>query len=137
MAKKVSTHTKLVSFDIISLYTNIPHSLGLESISFWLNKHPELLAEHFSIRFVVRGVQIILENNIFSFNKSFYNQTKGTAIGTKMTPTFSILVLGFLEEKLYRTVEHRKGSAFANFVRDQWRRYLDDCLFSSKDLWTI
>ena len=41
--------------------------------------------------------------------------------------TYATLVLGFLEEKLYRTLEHQKGIAFANFVRDQWRRYLDDC----------
>ena len=27
--KNVPTHTKLVSFDIVSLYTNIPHNLGL------------------------------------------------------------------------------------------------------------
>ena len=125
--KNVPLHTKLVSFDIVSLYTTIPHNLGLESISFWLNKHPELLAERFSIRFVVRGLQIILENNNFSFNKSFYNQTKGTAMGTKVAPTYATLVLGFLEEKLYRIVEHQKGHIFANFVRDQWRRYLDDC----------
>ena len=99
--KIVPTHTKLVSFDIVSLYTNIPHSLGLESISYRLNKHPELLAERFSVMFVVRGLQIILENNNFSFNKSFYNQTKGTAMGTKVAPTYATLVLGFLEEKLY------------------------------------
>ena len=53
--KNVPTHTKLVSFDIVSLYTNIPHNLGLESISFWLNKHPVLLAERFSIRFFCKG----------------------------------------------------------------------------------
>ena len=42
--KKVSEHTQLVSFDIVSLYSNIPHDLGLEAISFWLDKFPELIA---------------------------------------------------------------------------------------------
>ena len=48
-------------------------------------------------------------------------------MGTKVAPTYATLVLAFLEEKLYRIVEHQKGHIFANFVRDQWRRYLDDC----------
>ena len=48
-------------------------------------------------------------------------------MGTKVALTYATLVLCFLEEKLYRTVEHQKGNAFANFVRDQWRRYLNDC----------
>ena len=51
-------------------------------------------------------------------------------MGTKVAPIYATLVLGFLEEKLYRIVEHQKGIAFANFVRDQWRRYLDDCFIS-------
>jgi len=28
----------LVSFDVIGLYTNIPHDLGLEAIKYWLRK---------------------------------------------------------------------------------------------------
>ena len=63
---------------------------------------------NYSVEFC-RGLQIIL----FSFNKSFYNQTKGTAMGTKVTPTYATLVLGFLEEKLYRIAEHQKGLEFA------------------------
>ena len=31
----VSEHTQLISFDIVSLYPNIPHDLGIEAISFW------------------------------------------------------------------------------------------------------
>ena len=67
---------------------------------------------NYSVEFC-RGLQIILENNNFSFNKSFYNQTKGTAMGTKVAPTYATLVLGFLEEKLYRIAEHQKGLEFA------------------------
>ena len=42
--KKESEHTQLVSFDIVSLYSNIQHDLGLKAISFWLDKYPELIA---------------------------------------------------------------------------------------------
>ena len=30
-----------VTFDVESLYTNIPHTLGPGAINFWLQKHPE------------------------------------------------------------------------------------------------
>ena len=123
----VPTNTKLVSFDVVSLYSNIPHDLGLEAISFWLNKHPELIQQRFSKQFILEGIRIILENNNFSFNGLFYNQSKGTAMGTKMAPTYAALVLGFLEEKLHAKMRQYKGTEFANFIENHWQRYLDDC----------
>ena len=36
----VSYDTVLVSFDVESFYSNIPHVLGLEAIQFWLEQHP-------------------------------------------------------------------------------------------------
>lgn len=33
--------TILVKFDVNSLYTNIPHDLGLEAIYYWLDNHPD------------------------------------------------------------------------------------------------
>lgn len=34
----VENNTTLVSLDVTNLYTNIPHNLGLEAISFWMDK---------------------------------------------------------------------------------------------------
>ena len=39
----------LISCDIVSLYTNIPHDLGLEALRYWLTKHPQLLPRRFSV----------------------------------------------------------------------------------------
>ena len=35
----------LVSFDVESLYSNIPHDLGLEAIAFWINKYPQRISQ--------------------------------------------------------------------------------------------
>ena len=35
-------------FDIVSLYSNIPHDFGPEAISFWLDKYPELIANRYN-----------------------------------------------------------------------------------------
>ena len=64
----------LASFDVVSLYSNIPHDLGRTAIEFWSARHTELINNHFSKEFMLEGLNIILENNIFSFNESFCNQ---------------------------------------------------------------
>jgi hypothetical protein len=32
----VNSNSELISFDVVSLYTNIPHDLGISAITFWL-----------------------------------------------------------------------------------------------------
>ena len=93
--KQVSEHTQLVSFDIVSLYSNIPHDLGLEAISFGLDKYPELIANRYNKAFITEALKIVFENNIFSFNNNYFKQIKGTAMGTKVAPTYATLVLAF------------------------------------------
>ena len=67
--KTVQPETTLVSFDVVSLYTNIPHNLGLEAIDFWLEKYPNAVSERFSKEFILEGLKLVLENNHFHFDK--------------------------------------------------------------------
>ena len=128
----------LVSFDVVSLYSNIPHDLGRTAVRFWLERHPELIHNRFSKEFILEGLSIILENNIFLFNGSFYNQRKGTAMGTKVAPTYATLVLGYLEELMYEKITLEKGQNFGHYIIENWKRFLDDCFsiwpFSLEDL---
>ena len=61
----VSEHIQLISFDIARLYPNIPHDLGIEAISFWLDKYPELITGRYNKTFIIEALKIIIENNIF------------------------------------------------------------------------
>ena len=45
-------------------------------------------------------IELILNNNSFHFDDRNYIQTLGTAMGTKMAPTYATLTLAFLEENL-------------------------------------
>ena len=95
MPKEVPEHTVMVTFDIVSLYSNIPHDLGIKAISFCLDKYPELILARFDKTFIIeslKSLKMILENNIFSFNGLFFKQAKGTAMGTKVAPTYAYLV---------------------------------------------
>ena len=77
--KSIRTHTTCF-FDISSLYLNIPHDLGLEAISFWLDKYPDLIVIRCNKVFITGALKILLENNTFSFNKNYFKQVKGTRV---------------------------------------------------------
>lgn len=63
------------------------------------------------------------------FNDIVYRQKLGTAMGTKVAPTYAILVLGFLEKNI-RNLGGKFGKDFGKFIRMSWRRYLDDCFIN-------
>ena len=48
-------------------------------------------------------------------------------MGTKFAPTYATLVLAYLEEKLYSEIETKFGKEFAIFIKENWKRFLDDC----------
>ena len=117
----------LISFDVVNLYTNISHTLGVEAITYWLEKHPSLIHRRFNKTFIIEGIKVILENNNVTFDGKFYKQVKGTAMGTKFAPTYATLVLAYLEELLYDKAEQEYDKDFAEFLRNFWKRFLDDC----------
>ena len=67
-----SSNTKIVTFDLVSHYTNILHDLGLESLKYYReNLHPRFKKE-----FVIESVEFILKNNTITFDSEFFLETK-------------------------------------------------------------
>lgn len=127
LPESVQHTAKLVSFDVVSLYSNIPTELGIKAVSYWINKHPEILQDRFTKEFILEGLHIILQNNTFAFGKNHYLQVKGTAMGTKVAPTYATLTLGYLEEKLHEQILSLWGEEEARSIKSSWKRFLDDC----------
>ena len=69
----------------------------------------------------------ILDNNYFHSTEIFYQQIKGTAMGTKFAPTYATLILGYLEEILYTKIEYKYDKQYADFLKQFLKRFLDDC----------
>ena len=82
----------LVTLDASSLYTNIPHKEGIN-----VCKHFLRTSSHKTIPTSTLCVRMILTMNNFSFNDDHYLQIHGTAMGTKMVPSYANLFLGFFE----------------------------------------
>ena len=63
--------SKLVSFDVTSLYTNMPHELGLKAIEYCLDKYPELIHSGFNESFTIEALKLVLKNKHFLTKNSF------------------------------------------------------------------
>ncbi|XP_071172172.1 uncharacterized protein [Mytilus edulis] len=127
LPKTVNPNSELITFDIVSLYTNIPHDLGITAVKYWLENTENVIENRLTKEFILASLKLILERNIFYFNGTYYHQKKGTAMGTKMAPSYATLVLGYLEQLLYEKMSHKYGNEFAIYIRQNWKRFLDDC----------
>ncbi|CAG2190101.1 unnamed protein product [Mytilus edulis] len=67
----VTKNTLLTTFDVTSLYTNIPHDLGTTAIKYWVEINREIVDGRFDTEFIVKALKIILEGNIFYFDGLF------------------------------------------------------------------
>ena len=63
---------------------------------------------------------IVLKNNIFNFSERTLKQKRGTAIGTKFAPPYSILFMAELEGKILEINDNKPYL---------WWRYIDDIFF--------
>ena len=126
----VTKETVLTSFDVNSLYTSIPHELGLKAIEYWVHEYPEMLEERFNTEFVLTCLSFVLKNNNFLFNGDCFHQLKGTAMGTIVAPTYATFVMGYLEINLYKKVGEIFDEETQIYIENHWDRILDDCFIT-------
>ncbi|CAN7945344.1 unnamed protein product [Ixodes hexagonus] len=91
----ISEDSILVTIDVNSLYTNIPHDEGLSAIREFLSVCPSSLADNDCI---LRLLELILNYNNFVFYNTHYLQIQGAAMGSKMSPNYANIFMGKFEE---------------------------------------
>lgn len=85
----------MVSFDVVSLFTNIPTHLAMKNI---MDKW-ETLKTHTNIsrpRFHKILQFCLVDNNYFTYNNKFYHQNYGMPMGNPLSPTIADIVLDTL-----------------------------------------
>ena len=50
-------NTVLITYDITSLYTSVPHNYGIWAISYWIDIYNETIDRRFSKEFVINPIQ--------------------------------------------------------------------------------
>ena len=113
----------LVSIDVSSLYTNIPHKDGIAAAVQALEQDTDPDPLRPPLRILTEILNIVLKNNIIEFNGDYFLQIQSTAMGTKMAPAYANLFMGSIEPTL---ISH--GDPYINM----WKRFIDDIFL----IWT-
>ena len=118
---------EIYSVDIVSLYTNIPHKLGLEAVEYYIDKHRSRIPKRFTKQFILESINFVLTNNNFFFDGICRHQEEGTAMGSKMAPPYANLSIGYLEEtKLYPSLPKHFPRDIVELIIEWFLRYIDD-----------
>ena len=119
---------ELLTCDIVSLYTSIPHDLGITAISYWLDTYRSHVPERFTKEFIVEVITFILNNNNFMFNTKMWHQLNGTGMGIDFAGPYACLTVGYLEKvKLFGIhVPRMYNNEEAMLIKEAYRRYVDD-----------
>lgn len=104
----------MVTIDVSALYTSIPYDEGIEAVKKALTAHPSTIMDSETASILLA---IILKNNTFKFNNNIYLQIQGTAMGTKVAPTYANIFMDDLERNILEHSEIRPVI---------WRCFIDD-----------
>ena len=94
----------LVTLDVSSLYTNIPNDEGCEAAYRALLKTRGLDQTLSNLLLKELLAQVLTYNN-FKFNEKHYLQIGGTAMGTKLAPSYANIFMFDFEEKYVYTYD--------------------------------
>jgi len=112
----------ITSFDVISLFTNVPMELAVEGIN--KRRHHFEHATKIPMDEFLLTIKFILTSTYFTFNNTIYKQTYGTPMGSPLSPIIAEIVMQDLEENVLRTL---------NLPTLFYYRYVDDIVFAARD----
>lgn len=105
----------LVTMDVTSLYTNIPHSDGIEAtVSTFKKTNTPVHLDEDTLSTLLR---LVLSKNNFEFDNKHFLQINGTAMGTRMAPNYANIFMASIEEPFL---------AARSLKPLMYKRFLDD-----------
>jgi hypothetical protein len=116
---KIHSFDNLVSFDVVSLFTNVPVD---ETIQLIRNKlqNDRTLMERSSLEVgaIMELLEVCLKTTYFQVDDKFFQQKDGMAMGKVLFPVASNIYMEHFEELALRTATHRPSPSL-------WLRYVD------------
>ncbi|CAF1391421.1 unnamed protein product [Rotaria sp. Silwood1] len=115
--------TLFVTFDVTNLYTMIPRDGAIFALQKFLHKHGENRRIHgMTIDTITRLARLVLDTNCFVYEKKYYQQIRGGAMGSPFTMTLANIYMWEWEQSL---IEHQKVH------NELYGRYIDDVFMTT------
>jgi hypothetical protein len=110
---KLNNNSKLVTADVVNLYSSIDHKECLKRITDFIKD--DFKSKHLTLRGFKNILNILLKFNLFKFNGVFYRQILGIAMGSKCGPAVANIFV-HTYEKLW--VSKNKPLMYVRFIDD-------------------
>ncbi|XP_041445945.1 uncharacterized protein LOC121402972 [Xenopus laevis] len=111
----------MVTMDVQSLYTCIPHTMGIEAVRKLITQNPTYKGP--CIEYTLELLEFVFQKNYFKFETNFYIQRTGNAMGSKVAPVYANAFMSAYEDQyIYGHELFKKYGSF-------YRRYIDDLFF--------
>lgn len=110
----------LVTMDVVGMYTNIPQEEAINACTTAYTSANQNLYDipKPSPDYIKQMLELIIKRNCFSFNKEFYIQTVGVAMGSESSPEIADIAFHILENQILTLSDKLL----------MWKRYRDDIL---------
>jgi hypothetical protein len=115
--ERLPPNAKLFTSDAISMYTNIDTKHALKILKHFIYKHHNFSTLHEKSA-VLEGLEMIMNNNIFQFGDTYWQQLNGTAMGVSPACVYATLYYAAHEETFIDIYPELKF----------YQRYIDDVI---------
>ena len=100
---QIDENTKAISYDITSMYPNIPINETINIIKKHLTRNKEDNKNIINITTLIRN---ICNQNYFKFKEKYYKQEEGLPMGSPISAIMSEIYLQEFEEKIVKSITH-------------------------------
>ncbi|BHF72180.1 hypothetical protein SprV_0401524400 [Sparganum proliferum] len=104
----------MVSFDVTSIFTSIPQDLVIETVQLFLRSKYNETANRLGLAQVLQLLKFCLRT-YFTFDRTIYEQVKGTPMGSPISRFIVEAVLQRLESLVF---QHHRPKFWAQYVGD-------------------
>jgi hypothetical protein len=112
--------SKLASADAVSMYTNMDTPHVISTVRKWLLRHQRSLPSDFHIDLVTEAISIVMTQNVFQFDDTYWIQTCGAAMGTSVACVLATIYYSYHEETSILPTYGNGGPLLF------YRRFIDD-----------
>ena len=111
--------TIIFSVDVTNLYGNVPTAEAIDATMELIVQHqPDLDLFDLTPDDIRTLLTHCLNNNYVRFGGSYYKQTQGIAMGSRIAPSLAIVFMGALEKQFFSDTERGQPDMYARYIDD-------------------